>query len=134
MKNYITLDEVGIINSPEAIIEAIIQSFKATDPYQSKLFPVASLMGILALHKGRDNEIVSETEIALSRVFTAYFGDDFTLDVSLKDNDDNSSSLTIAASVSGPDGLVDASWALTITEDSTGNPRTISAEKVSYDI
>lgn len=134
MNNFVSLNETGIISSPEGILEAIIQRFRVTDQYQSKLFPVASLPGIIATTQGKPDLLKSTIDTALSRVLEAYFDDTFELEVDLVDLDDGSTDIVIRAAVTGKDGIVEAAWAMRVIEDTTGLPRRINNEEINYEV
>lgn len=134
MNNFKTLNETGIVSSPEGILEAIIQRFRITDPYQSKFFPVASLKGILALHTGSDEELKTAIHDALSTVMEAYFTDGFDLTIGLVEKSNGETDLTIAADVVTDDGSSSLAWAMQIIEDGTDLPRSISNGDIRYEL
>jgi len=133
MNKFMQLDEVGIVSSPEGILEAIIQRFRMTDAYQSKIFPVASLKGIIALTAGNKTNTINMARTALERVLDAYFPEGYQLEVDIVDKG-TESELTIAIDVVTDEGSLSASWALQVIEGKTDLKRKITGEESSYDV
>lgn len=132
MNSFKSLNETGIVSSPEGILEAIIQRFRVTDPYQSKIFKVASLNGILAINQGDDDAIISAVEEDLGTVLEAYFPDGHELTVALEVDSDGMSDLIITTSVVTDTGSTSLAWAMQIIDDKTGLPRRVNNNGVTY--
>lgn len=134
MNTFKTLNETGIVNSPEGILEAILQRFRVTDPYQSKIYQVHSLKGILALNSGNDEAIRLATEDSLSKLIGSYFTEGHEVNVSFKTEEDASSTLVIEVDVVTINGSVSLAWAMQVIEDTTGLPRRIERTGTSYEL
>lgn len=134
MNNFMQLDEMGVVSSPEGILEAIIQRFRKTDAYQSKLFPVASLEGLLAQYMGRDTELKEAINDKLSAVIDAYFPEGHTLSVELVAADEGHHVLTLSITVSTSKGSVDGAWAMNVVDGKVRSEGIYSSNKVSYEL
>ena len=115
MKPAPTLSKHNWIESEEMVIDRVVSWFIVTDHYQSTLYNgVASLPGLIAIHKQNYHELGIKITEALTRMFKAYF-DEVELSVDVQeDSDTGEGHIVLKATVysNGKQFPVDRSFAI----------------------